>query len=428
MRRSLTAVLLVALCAAQTPQSERARALLVAGKTEEALAAFREAAKQTPGDALALLGLAIAEYQTQRFSDSVQHAEAALRLSPNLSAANVFIGGGYLELGDLDKAVDPLRRAVVAMPSDRNAVSLFAQVHDALARRIATQIRATSPDSAAAYAVAGYSDLLRARFGPAFASFRRALEINPKLPGARAGLAEVYRVTGHADWANVEDRRETRAPGDDLYSQYLIHRRLARDTYDRLAQLPPSLELHLHRAQSFDASGSFTEAAAEWRGAVKLAPGNQRAQLGLAWSLFRRRDYDAVLPLVTAMLRRNPASLDANFLSGAALMNLENPDSALPFLRRAAAADEHFLPAHAALGQALLRNGNAAEAIPQLLAALPSDEDGSLHFQLARAYRLSGRSDLAQSAGVEYEKFRDDREQALARDERVAITAPVPEP
>ncbi len=464
MRRILIGVV-VAWCAVAQETGhvgEHARAALAAGKSEEALALYREAVRAAPGDSRTLLGLSIAEYQTKRFADSIQHATAALRANPNLQAANVFIGGSYLELGEAGKSVAPLRSALVSMPADSNAITLLAralfsltryeeaqtyfersvklqptdprgwfglgQVHEALARQIADEIRAAKSESAEAYAVMGYEDLGYGHFAQAFAAFRRALEIDPKLPGVHTGLADVYRNTGHLEWAHYERQFETGGNRDDSYGRYLAHRHGQSDAYERLAQLPPSLEWHLHQAQSLESSASHAEAAREWREALKLAPGNLQAELGLAWSLFRRRDYEPVIQLADAMLRRNPSSVDSNFLYGAALMNLENPDAAFPFLRRAVATDDRFLPAQAALGQALLQTGKASEAIPHLSAALSSDQDGSLHFQLARAYRLSGHTNLAETALLDFQKLRADRDQALANEERIAITAPVREP
>jgi predicted Zn-dependent protease len=54
-----------------------------------------------------------------------------------------------------------------------------------------------------------------------------------------------------------------------------------------------------------------------------------------------------------------------------------------------------LLPAQAKLGQALLLTGNPAAAIPHLELAAPLDVDGSIHFQLATAYRRTGKTELA---------------------------------
>ena len=51
--------------------------------------------------------------------------------------------------------------------------------------------------------------------------------------------------------------------------------------------------------------------------------------------------------------------------------------------------------AHGALGRAYALAGRAADAIPHLKQALPADVDGSLRYQLARAYQAAGQADEA---------------------------------
>ena len=94
------------------------------------------------------------------------------------------------------------------------------------------------------------------------------------------------------------------------------------------------------------------------------------------------------------------------FLYGASLMNLQQPAEAIPYLRAARARDPHLLPACAALGQALLQIGKAEEAIPLLVEARSVDSDGSLHFQLFRAYQLTNRKAEARQTLADYQRLR----------------------
>jgi hypothetical protein len=50
--------------------------------------------------------------------------------------------------------------------------------------------------------------------------------------------------------------------------------------------------------------------------------------------------------------------------------------------------------------------GKAADAIPHLQAALSSDEDATIHFQLLRAYQLTGQTGLARQALTAYQEAR----------------------
>jgi predicted Zn-dependent protease len=148
------------------------------------------------------------------------------------------------------------------------------------------------------------------------------------------------------------------------------------------------------------------EAAKQWRKALELAPHDNRARGGLAWALYRARDYPSALQVIEGMRKDGFDSAVMNFLTGGCWLNLEQPKKSIPYLEKAIADDSHFLPAKAALGQALLRTGRAREAIPFLQAALSVDEDGTIHFQLYRAYSVAGQAAAAKRALSDYEEFK----------------------
>jgi predicted Zn-dependent protease len=99
-------------------------------------------------------------------------------------------------------------------------------------------------------------------------------------------------------------------------------------------------------------------------------------------------------------------SADVQFLYGASLLNVQQPVEAIPYLRAAVARDARLLPARAALGQGLLQTGKAEEAIALLEGAVSVDRDGSIHFQLYRAYRLTHREAEARQALAAYQRLR----------------------
>ena len=72
--------------------------------------------------------------------------------------------------------------------------------------------------------------------------------------------------------------------------------------------------------------------------------------------------------------------------------------------------DPKLLPAQAALGRAYAEAGDMAKAIAPLQAALETDQDGSLHYLLARAYRATGRSELATQALAQFQEIRKSAE------------------
>jgi predicted Zn-dependent protease len=156
------------------------------------------------------------------------------------------------------------------------------------------------------------------------------------------------------------------------------------------------------RAKLHDAALRWRESALEWAEALKLAPENPKVRFGLAWALFRSRDYDGAMATIKPLLT-DPS---AQFLFGASLLNLGQPAEAMPYLQRAIGGDSSMLPARAALGQALLQAGKAEEAIPYLKEAASADQEGSVRFQLFRAYQLTGRKAEADQALADYHRFK----------------------
>jgi len=490
VRRILPAfLLLTALASAQAPgaaeKARRARELVLAGKTEEAIVLYEELVKADPRDASLRMNLSIAQFKAGRYRGAIAHAEEALRLRPAMITANLFLGASYLELGDAANAAGPLERFVQAQPKDRNARLMLAratlaleryddavthyqaaadlmpqnaaawyglgQAFEALSARAFSDLERSAPDSGYFHALFGDALLAGRRYGAAAEHYRQALAQQPSLPGVHEGLAAVYRETGRADLAAAEDDAEKKLVPPDCASQQLACdfvagryreliaaarpaaspqalywtskacRQLAKASYERLERLPASPERHILAAKRFEKRSLYPDAVREWREANRLSPADPAIQTGLAVALFHARDHAGALPLLERLIERQPSSAELRFLYGACLANMEQPEKAVPYLEEALKHKPDFLPARAALGQAYLRLGKAAESIPHLKAALPADEDGSRHFQLVRAYQLAGQPDLARQALAAYQTFRKSLEARKINEEGLDI-------
>lgn len=447
-------------------EARRAGELVAGGRPEEAIPIYASLAQQYPDSPELLLNLCIAEFRAKRYQDTIVHANDALRLNPSLAPANLFLGAAYLELGQYVKAVGPLQKAVDALPGDKNARLMLGeallglkrydealerfqetarllpqnprvwyqlgQAYDGLFDQCRLQLRTMAPDSTYWWALEGDSYLEQRRFGSAVLAYREALRKGPAIPGIHAAIARAYSETGHEDWASKEQALErtigtpsnTSDAAAARYANCRSDGELAAQAYAQLMELPPSPESHLHAAKNLDAEGRYLEAASEWKRCLDLAPDNLEAAMGLAWSLYRRRDYDPVLATLKRVLARQPQSAEVNFLYGASLLNMEQADAAIPYLRTALKQDPELRAADAALGQALLRTGKADEAIPYLKAAIAGDEDGNAHFQLFRAYQRTGQVELAKQTFAEYQNLRASAAQRRAVEDGSQIPPP----
>ncbi len=346
-------VLLAWPASAQAPdpaqEAARAQAFMAAGKVDEAIRIYQELVRTSADNPILLLNLCIAEYTAKRYREAATNATSALRMQPDLLAARLFLGASQLELGEFPAAIESLRVVVAANPRERNARLMLGEA----------LLEAGKPAAAVEHLEAAAGML-------------------PTNPRVWYGLGRVHEALGQVSAANQD--------------------------WERLMALPTSLESHLHMARVHTAEHRWREAASEWRDALQIAPEKPAIRVSLAQALFRSRDYRALMAALTPLLTGDNA--EVQFLYGASLLNIQQPLEALPYLRTALARDPRLLSARAALGQALLQIGKAEDAVPLLEAAVSADEDGSVHFQLFRAYQLMHKDTEARRALTEYQRFR----------------------
>jgi len=122
-------------------------------------------------------------------------------------------------------------------------------------------------------------------------------------------------------------------------------------------------------------------------------------------SLFQASDYRAVMPMLEGELRDGNNSPETNFMLGDSFLRTQQPEKAIGYLENALKMSPSMKPAHASLGLALAVTNRQAEAIPQLEKALDLDDDGSLHYQLARAYQAKGNAERARELLAQYQKI-----------------------
>ena len=335
-------------------------------------------------------------------------------------------------------------------PQDPKAWYGLGRSYEALARAAFEELNKTAQGSAEWLALLAESRMQRRQYRSAFYFYTEALRKRPDFRGLHLALADVYRRTEHVDWASIEERKErsmgppdcTRqnaacsyaagrflesASSPDPYWRARAYNELALRAFEHLGTLPESVELHALKAEILAGHGDHLEAAAEWRAVQKLRPKDPVIARQLATAMYLSQDYSPALPMLQELARQEPQSAELRFFVGDSLLHLENAERAVPELEAAVRLDPKLLPAHASLGLAYARTGTPAEAIPHLSAALAVDEDGSLHYQLARAYQQTGQADLAHAPMQKYQDFRR-RSDAEAKEleQTVKITAPEP--
>ncbi|MEK7404395.1 MAG: tetratricopeptide repeat protein [Acidobacteriota bacterium] len=413
-------VLLLAQADELALKSRRATELMAAGRYGEAIPLYTELIRAVPNNPGLILNLGLAQQMAGRPRESIPQFEAAVKLQPDLYPAWFSLGTAYLDLGEPARASAPLEKAAALEPRDPRAILALGRCYEALAQRAFERLDKLGQGSAWWLALAAETRLSQQQYASAFGLYREALAKMPALPGAHAALAEIYRKTGHPDWAAIEEKKE---PGrkaaragqpptpESYYWQSRAYSALAAQTFARLAQLPPSVELHQFRAQLARSRRRYPEAAAELREALKLAPGDRQLRTELAAALHQARDHQGAQAILAELLKADPQAAQLNFMYGDTLLRQEQPEKAIPFLEKAV----RLTGAQASLGLAYMRTGQPERAIPHLKAALETDTDGSLHYQLARACQMTGQPEAAAPLLKKYQEIQRRAEPAEAQ-------------
>ncbi len=419
-----------------------------AGQYEKVIPLCRKILERRPDAVGAWLFLGASRFQTGRYEEAIKPLRKVLAAKPNERNARLMLGEALLQLGRPEEAVVELERAAELLPREPRVWYGLERGYTLLAERAERDLERLGRGSAWWHAAAGDLFFRREDYGRALHHYRQALELRPDFPGLRRTIARLYRAAGKPEWAQAEEAKASRNPPDcsawpgacdalagkfvaavsrlaketsaaAYYWKAVACRKRAQQAFARLEVLPECEQLHELRARRLDELARFRQAAAEWRKALALAPGNYALQKGLALSLYRDRDWEGALPLFEKLARQKPGDPDVAYFLGRTLLQTGKPGEAVPHLRRAASLTPDRFEARAALGEALLKTGRAAEAVAHLKATLPEDEDGSFHFQLARAYQMSGQPDLAREAIQKYQQLRreaEKRRKALDRD------------
>ena len=424
---------------------------MAAGSYEQAIPIYQALVKALPGNQGLIMDLGVAEHLAGREREAIPHLEAALKTQPANRQLRDMLAAALMDRGRFDEAAAQLRELTAAAPDDAHAWYGLGMSYQGLSETAFDKLQKIDAASPYVSALVADTRVQRRQYRSAFFFYSEALKKLPELHGIHAAMAEVYRKTGHPDWAAAEDAKEAalRAPdckahpaecdfvaGHDvqltkgafsaaeaLYWEAKAANELALQAFFRLGQLPESVELHQLKAQIARGQGQQIEAVKEWRAALALKPDNLALERELAISLFEAADYKAALDAAAGLLKQHAGSAEIEFLMGDSLLRLEQPDEAVPHLRAALAADPALVAADASLGLALARLGKNAEAIPHLVKSLELDQDGSLHFQLAGAYRASGDAEKARAAMAQYQELVQREKQTreeIARETEIA--------
>ena len=175
------------------------------------------------------------------------------------------------------------------------------------------------------------------------------------------------------------------------------------DTYREILNLnAESAEADMLAGEALDETQDHAGAIQQFRAAVKANPKEPNVHFGLGYLLWRQGQFPKAADEFQAELANVPDHAQAMVYLADSKIKMNQPDVALPLLRKAVQINPNTDMAHLDLGIIYSDTGRPVEALRELkLAARINPENVNVHWRLARLYRGIGRKE---EAAAEFEK------------------------
>jgi tetratricopeptide (TPR) repeat protein len=331
----------------------------------------------------------------------------------------------------------------------QTAIALEQQGRNSEAEVAWRTVVTVQPSSPEAYAHLGFLEARQEHYTQAIPLYRKALALNPAMPGLamnlglalfKAGeLKEAIRIfdkllktetpssseasrlrtlIGMADFglqdytAAIPYLKEatTEDPQNLPFRLILAHSCLAAkqfqcvlDTYHEILNLnAESAEADMLAGEALDEMQDHAGAIQQFRAAVKANPKEPNVHFGLGYLLWTQAQYAEAASELKAELANVPDHVQALVYLADSNIKMNRFNDALLLLRKAVQIKQDLEMAHLDLGIVYVDLHHQAEALHELkLAAKMNPEDVAVHWRLAQLYRSMNRKSEAEA---EFEK------------------------
>lgn len=303
-------------------EKRRARALLDKGSLEESLRIYKALLVSAPSDPEIRNGIGKVHAALGNAEEAAAHLSRAVEILPNYGEAHYALALVYRDLGDEKRAAEHLRRYEEdQLGAPTGSDPLMASVN-------------SLNSSAVDYLKAGVEAQKAGRIREAIGYNLKALELDPNLHQAYAGLIVLYGLVGDFDTARLHYEKA-------------------------LALNPNSVAVHYNYGRLLYDEGSYRQAREAFQRALEL----------------------------------NPDDAFTNNAMGEASEQLGRAEDAARYYRRAVANRPDFDQAHFNLGRTMMQAGRLEEAVGELELSLREETFRTPTFlaTLASAYAVLGR-------------------------------------
>jgi cytochrome c-type biogenesis protein CcmH/NrfG len=296
-----------------------------------AIPELQKVAALDPGNVDARANLGVLFFFRSDYAEAVPQLQAAVKLQPDLWRIQALLGmaevhtsdsanarkdleasfpqlqdkklqlqvglelvGLYTESSDLDDAAGMILQLGKAYPDNPEVLYAAYRTLSDLSGESMLSLSLVAPDSAQMHQVMAHEELKEGNTNGAIAQFRKAIAIDPHLPGVHFELAELLNTSPDA-MVKKEAEKEYRAA--------LIENPLDGKTECRLAEID---------AQKGNTSRSYDE----YSTAVKLQPADADAKLGLAKTLIEMNQPDKAQALLEETVQLEPTNAVAHYRLG----------------------------------------------------------------------------------------------------------------
>jgi tetratricopeptide (TPR) repeat protein len=323
--------------------ARRANEFLKTNQPTKAIPEFTALVAAAPDNVDAQANLGVLLYFQARYPESVEHLRKAVQLNPSLSKIQGLLGLCEYQLGQSDNARVDMEAALPNLPDpkfrkevgltlvqietarqDLTAASvtvgrlkdqaptdpeiLFAsyRIQSDLAGEALLTLSLAAPQSGQMQQAIAH-ELERVRDLPgAIASFRKAIALNPELPGIHFELAEAL---------NGSDSQTDRAEAE---REYVI----------ALVKNPHEVQAAVRLGDIYADRNDLDKAANSYQRALTQQPNDADASLGLARIYSERNENDKALPLLVSVVQVDPTNMLAHFRLSALYRKLHRPEDA----------------------------------------------------------------------------------------------------
>ncbi|HVI78022.1 MAG TPA: tetratricopeptide repeat protein, partial [Candidatus Acidoferrum sp.] len=305
---------------AQTADAYRNRAteLSRTKSWDEAIANFRKAIELEPDDSTTHYNLGLALKYKGDTPEALKELQMAIKLRPKWAEAHQALGSLLYDSGNETEAISELRLAESTDPSEVATHRLLARIlsrQSNLAdadREIKTALRLKP--SADTYVEAGVVQGELGNLTEAAAHFRRAIQLDARLPSARLMLGIVLRRQGNHKGALDQFQKAVELRPDDADAQYNLGRELK-------------------------GNGNTQGAIAAFRRAIEARPDFEQAHYNLALALHKQGDVETAQKEVKELsglhdFRARLAQSKMPILQGVDALKNQKLDDALALFQR----------------------------------------------------------------------------------------------